>query len=79
MWTSAADLRCKKPYQPLTFISTSIMSNIIDSGDTIDLCSPPQAEATPLPVNAYPLLGLALVLVSAVLTCTAAYYFLADW
>jgi hypothetical protein len=55
------------------------MSNNIDSGDTIDLCSPPQAEATPLPVNAYPLLGLALVLASAVLTCTAAYYFLADW
>lgn len=55
------------------------MSNLIDSSDTIDLCAPPQAEARPLPVNGYPLLGLALMLVSAVLTSTAAYYFLADW
>ena len=61
------------------FISTSIMSNLNDSSDTIDLCAPPQAEARPLPVNGYPLLGLALMLVSAVLTSTAAYYFLADW
>lgn len=55
------------------------MSNIIDSGDTLDLCASPQEETRPLPVNAYPLLGLALTLVSAVLTSAAAYYFLADW
>lgn len=55
------------------------MSHISNLSDTIDNCLPAESEAAPSPVNGYPLLGLLLVLLSAVITCGLTYYFLASW
>jgi hypothetical protein len=52
------------------------MSHTSNFSETIDTCLPPQSDATPSPVNAFPLLGLALVLLSAAISCGLGYYFL---
>ncbi|MGX4641788.1 hypothetical protein [Massilia sp. SYSU DXS3249] len=52
----------------------SNLSDIQHISDTLDTCAP--TERAPAPVNGYPLLGLALILASAALTCGGAYYLL---
>lgn len=56
----------------------SNLSDIQHLSDTLDTCAPPQAGDMRAPINVYPLLGLALILSSAALTC-GAYYLLVGW
>ena len=52
----------------------SNLSDIQHISDTFDTPAP-TADA-PAPVNVYPLLGLALILASAAITCGGAYFLL---
>ena len=54
----------------------SNLSDIQHISDTLDTCAPAHADDTPAPINGYPLLGLALILASAAITCGGAYYLL---
>jgi hypothetical protein len=70
----------RPPHQASASHRISNMSNLSDIqhiSDTLDTCAPAHGEESPSPINAYPLLGLVLILSSAALTCGAAYYFLA--
>lgn len=55
----------------------SNLSDIQHLGDALDTCTPASSGDTPAADNTYPWIGLALVVSSAVLTCTAAYFALA--
>lgn len=59
--------------------NTSDAHSFADIDGALDADTPPHAENQPLPVNVYPLLGLALAMASATLTCAAAYFFLTRW
>ena len=54
----------------------SNLSDIQHISDTFDTCAPAHNDDAPDSVNAYPLLGLALIMASAAITCSGAYFLL---
>lgn len=59
------------------------MSNIRNIDHAVETAgvrpSTPAKKKKPLPVNLFPLLGLALMLLSALLSGVAGYHLLEDW